>query len=116
MNIRQKWEALEFWCNVLGISLVSERDLIQRYNSSLKFCIYDERNERHGRLHFHAILNNKKVASIYLDTLEVDFLSSRIKQSDKRIIEEWVKNNKELLLEIHQKENGEFEIPFLGWS
>ncbi len=109
------YEILEFWCELLGISLASE-GLVHRYNHSLKFCIFDERNGKHNRLHFHAFLNNKKVASIYLDTLEVDFLSSRIQQSDKRRIIDWVKANEKELLGIRQKENGEFEIPFFGYS
>lgn len=56
------------------------------------------------------------MASIYLDNLEIDFLSSRIKQSDKKHIIEWVETHEEALIEIRQKENGEFEIPFLGYS
>lgn len=78
----RRYVFVEFWCSMLGISPASEGQIC-RCNQSLKFCIYDERNAKHSRLHFHALLNNKKVASIYLDTLEVDFLSSRIKQSDK---------------------------------
>ena len=80
------------------------------------FCIFDERNGKHSRPHFHALLNGNKVASIYLDNLEIDFLSSRIKQSDKKHIIEWVETHEEALIEIWQKENGEFEIPFLGYS
>ena len=53
---------------------------------------------------------------LYLDNLEIDFLSSRIKQSDKKHIIEWVETHEEALIEIRQKENGEFEIPFLGYS
>ncbi|MBP5349711.1 MAG: DUF4160 domain-containing protein [Clostridia bacterium] len=112
----EKYEFANFWCGVLGISQCSERALLQRFNQTLKFCIYDERNEPHNRLHFHAFLNEQKVASIYLDNLEVDFLSSRIKQSDKKQIIDWVKTHEKALLEIRQKENGEFEIPFLGYS
>lgn len=112
----KEYEFLEFWSSLLGISLASEGQLIDRYNQSLKFCIYDERNGKHSRLHFHALLNNNKVASIYLDTMEVDFLSSRIKQSDKKRIVSWVKANEKELSEIKQKENGEFDIPFIGYS
>lgn len=115
MRPYEKYEAVEFWSSLLGISPASEGQ-IGRYNQSLKFCIYDERDGKHSRLHFHALLNNQKVASIYLDTLEVDFLSSRIKQSDKKQITAWVKAHEKALLEIRQKENGEFEIPFLGYS
>ena len=115
MKPYKQYEFIEFWCYLLGISPASEGQ-IYRYNQSLKFCIYDERNEKHSRPHFHALLNNKKVASIYLDTFEVDFLSSRIKQSNKKQIIDWVKANEEALSEIRQNENGEFEIPFLGYS
>lgn len=116
MNPFEVFEITEFWCKLLGISIISERQLLQRSNQSLKFYIFDERDERHHRAHFHAFLNNQKVASIYLDNLEVDFLSSRIKQSDKKQIIDWVKTHEKALLEIRQKENGEFEIPFLGYS
>ena len=116
MNQTEKYNLLEFWSSALGISLASEGQLVCRYNQSLKFYIYDERNGQHNRIHFHALLNNNKVASIFLDNMEVDFLSSRIKQSDKKRIISWVKNNKKELSEIRQMENGEFEIPFLGYS
>lgn len=109
------YEILEFWCELLGISLASE-GLIHRYSQSLKFCIFDERNGKHNRPHFHAFLNNKKVASIYLDNLEIDFLSSRILKRDKKIIIEWVKAHEEELLRIRQMENGEFVIPFFGYT
>lgn len=115
MSPFEKYEFIVFWSSLLGISPASEGQ-IYRLNQSLKFCIYDERAERHSRLHFHALLNDKKVASIYLDTLEVDFLSPRIKQSDKKRIISWVKDNEKTLSEIRQMENGEFEIPFLGNS
>ena len=115
MNPYKRYEIIEFWCSMLGISPASEGQ-IGRYNQSLKFCIFDERNGKHSRPHFHALLNGNKVASIYLDNLEIDFLSSRIKQSDKKHIMEWVETHEEALIEIRQKENGEFEIPFLGYS
>ena len=82
MKPYQKYEIVEFWCALLGIGPASEGQ-IGRYNQSLKFCIFDERNGKHNRSHIHALLNGNKVASIYLDNLEIDFLSSRIKQSDK---------------------------------
>lgn len=116
MNRQLEYNFLEFWSQLLGISLASEGQLVCRYNQSLKFYIYDERNGQHNRMHFHALLNNKKVASIFLDNMEVDFLSSRIKQSDKKRIISWVRDNEESLLKIRQMENGEFEIPFLGYS
>ena len=115
MKPYEEYETIAFWCSLLGISLASEGQ-IGRCNQSLKFYIFDERNEKHSRPHFHALLNNQKVASIFLDTLEVDFLSSRIKQSDKKQIIDWVKDHENALMEIRQKENGEFEIPFLGYS
>lgn len=115
MKPYKRYEIIEFWCSMLGISPVSEGQ-IGRYNQSLEFCIFDERNGKHSRPHFHALLNGNKVASIYLDNLEIDFLSSRIKQSDKKHIIEWVETHEEALIEIRQKENGEFEIPFLGYS
>ena len=108
MKPYKRYEIIEFWCSMLGISPASEGQ-IGRYNQSLKFCIFDERNGKHSRPHFHALLNGNKVASIYLDNLEIDFLSSRIKQSDKKHIIEWVETHEEALIEIRQKENGEFD-------
>ena len=115
MRRYEVYEISEFWCSLLGISLASEGQ-IGRYNQSLKFCIFDERNGKHSRPHFHAFLNGDKVASIYLDNLEIDFLSSRIKQSDKKHIIEWVETHEEALMEIRQMENGEFVTPFFGCS
>lgn len=115
MGPSEQYEFIEFWSSLLGISLSSEGQ-IGRYNQSLKFCIFDERNGKHSRPHFHALLNGNKVASIYLDNLDIDFLSSRIKQSDKKHIIEWVEEHQEALKEIRQTGNGGFEIPFLGYS
>lgn len=109
------YDFIEFWCSLLGISPCSEGQIF-RCNQTLKFCIFDERNSKHSRMHFHALLNGQKVASIYLDNLEIDFLSSRIKQSDKKTIIKWVKEHEKELYQIRQKQNGEFEIPFIGYS
>ena len=115
MKASERYNIICFWCSMLGISPASEAQ-IGRYNQSLKFCIFDERNGKHNRLHFHALLNGNKVASIYLDNLEIDFLSSRIKQSEKKQIIDWVKEHEDALIEIRQNENGEFTIPFIGYS
>ena len=109
------YEIIEFWCSLLGISPASEGE-IGRCNQSLRFCVFDERNGKHNRPHFHALLNNVKVASIFLDTLEIDYLSSRIKQSDKKKIIEWVNNHKDYLLKIRQNINSDYDIQFLGYS
>lgn len=108
----QAFRARIFWCDLLGIKIIEQRQLIYRCNSSLKFMIFDERNAQHSRLHFHALINGEKVASVYLDNLEIDFMSSRIKKGDERKIVEWVTSNKDALMEIHQKNDGSFEIPF----
>ena len=65
MKPYKRYEIIEFWCSMLGISPASEGQ-IGRYNQSLKFCIFDERNGKHSRPHFHALLNGNKVASIYI--------------------------------------------------
>ena len=116
MRLSNAYDFMEFWCSLLEISLVSEGQTIDRFCDKIKFCIYDERNGKHHRSHFHALINDKKVASIYLDNFEIDFLSSRIKQSDKKLIIKWVKENKEELMKIRQLESGEYELPFLGYS
>ena len=62
-----------------GIIPIEERQRIARYNSTLSFYIFNEENGRHHREHFHAFLNGEKVASIYLDNFEVDYLNSKAK-------------------------------------
>ena len=116
MNIPQTYEARSFWCGLLGIVCLEQRQLIQDYNSTLKFAIFDERNGKHNRLHFHALIDDKKVASVYLDNLEIDFLTSKIKKNDKKKISKWVEKYKDQLIEIYQNEDGTFEIPFINYK
>lgn len=75
-----------------GIIPIEERQRIARYNSTLSFYIFSEGSGQHHREHFHAFLNGEKVASIYLDNFEVDYLNSKVKSSDKKKMEEWVRN------------------------
>ncbi|WP_407724876.1 DUF4160 domain-containing protein [Ruminococcus sp. JL13D9] len=112
MDLADAFEIRNFWCNLVGIRIIERRELIQRCNSSLKFCIYDEKFGKHDRPHFHAFINNQKVASVFLDTLEVDYLGTQVKKRDKKNIEKWVKDNKKSILEIRQLPDGTFEIPF----
>lgn len=104
--------AVKFWCSLVGIGPIEIRERIFRFNSTLSFYIYEEDNAQHNRLHFHAKINHEKVASIYLDNLEVDFMSSKIKASDKNTIVGWVERNRQVLQEICKKNGGGFEIPF----
>ena len=104
--------AVKFWCSLVGIEPIEIRERIFRFNSTLSFYIYEEDNAQHNRLHFHAKINHEKVASIYLDNLEVDFMSSKIKASDKNTIVGWVERNRQVLQEICKKNGGGFEIPF----
>lgn len=104
--------AVKFWCSLVGIELIEIRERIFRFNSTLSFYIYEEDNAQHNRLHFHAKINHEKVASIYLDNLEVDFMSSKIKASDKNTIVGWVERNRQVLQEICKKNSGGFDIPF----
>lgn len=101
-----------FWCPLFGIQSVELRERIAKFNSTLSFAIFHEDNGKHKRPHFHALINNEKVASIYLDTFEIDYLNGKVKQSDKKDIEEWVKKNITVLKEICIGENGRFDIPF----
>ena len=103
---------VKFWCNCSGIQPYETRDRLCRFNSRLSFYIFNEKEGRHNRLHFHAMINNEKVASIFLDNDEIDFMHSRIKSSDKKKIKEWLEKNVEFLRGIHLNENGQFEIPF----
>lgn len=103
---------INFWCGLVGIESYEIRDRLWKFNSTLSFYIYNENNEPHHRLHFHAKINNVKVATIYLDTFEVDFMSSKIKASDKKTIVGWVERNSKALQEICEKNGGGFEIPF----
>lgn len=104
--------AVKFWCSLVGIEPIEIRERIFRFNSTLSFYIYEEDNAQHNRLHFHAKINHEKVASIYLDNLEVDFMSSKIKASDKNTIVGWVERNSKALQEICKKNSGGFDIPF----
>ena len=104
--------AVKFWCSLVGIEPIEIRERIFRVNSTLSFYIYEEDNAQHNRLHFHAKINHEKVASIYLDNLEVDFMSSKIKASDKNTIVGWVERNRQVLQEICKKNSGGFDIPF----
>lgn len=104
--------AVKFWCSLVGIEPIEIRERIFRFNSTLSFYIYEEDNAQHNRLHFHAKINHEKVASIYLDNLEVDFMSSKIKASDKNTIVGWVERNRQVLQEICKKNSGGFDIPF----
>lgn len=104
--------AVKFWCSLVGIEPIEIRERIFRFNSTLSFYIYEEDNAQHNRLHFHAKINHEKVASIYLDNLEVDFMSSKIKASDKNTIVGWVERNRQVLQEICKKNCGGFDIPF----
>ena len=61
MKPYKRYEIIEFWCSMLGISPASEGQ-IGRYNQSLKFCIFDERSGKHSRPHFHALLNGVQEA------------------------------------------------------
>lgn len=103
---------IDFWCGLVGIQSYEIRDRLWKFNSTLSFYIYNESNKPHHRLHCHAKINNVKVATIYLDTLEVDFLSSKIKKSDEKTIKNWVEKNSKALQEICKKNDGKFEIPF----
>lgn len=104
--------AVSFWCSLVGIEPIEIRERMFRYNSRLSFYIFEEENAKHNRLHFHAKINNEKVASVYLDNLEVDFMNGKIKASDKKIIVEWVERNSVALQAICKKNGGGFEIPF----
>lgn len=101
-----------FWCQLIGIVAVEQRARLGRFNSTLTFYIYQEEHGKHNRMHFHALINNEKVASVYLDNFEIDYLNSKVKQSDKKNIEEWIKKNITVLKEICIGENGRFDIPF----
>ena len=80
----------------------------------LSFYIFNEIQNKHHREHFHAFLNDEKVASIYLDNFEIDYLNSKVKSKDKKEIEFWVQKHIDDLQKIKFDENGKFEIPFLG--
>lgn len=97
-----------------GIIPIEERQRIARYNSTLSFYIFNEENGRHHRELFHAFLNGENVASIYLDDFEVDYLNSKVKSSDKRKIEEWVRSHIDDLRKIKLDEQGKYDIPFIG--
>lgn len=104
--------SVKFWCSLVGIEPIEIRERIFRFNSRLSFYIFEEDNAQHNRLHFHAKINNEKVASVFLDNFEVDFMSSKIKASDKKTIVGWVERNSKALQEICKKNGGGFEIPF----
>lgn len=97
-----------------GIIPIEERQRIARYNSILSFYIFSEGSGQRHREHFHAFLNGEKVASIYLDNFEVDYLNSKVKSSDKKKIEEWVCNHIDDLRKIKLDEQGKYDIPFIG--
>lgn len=106
--------AVKVFSAPFGIIPIEERQQIARYNSTLSFYIFNEENGQHHREHFHACLNGEKVASIYLDNFEVDYLNSKVKSSDKKKIEEWVRNHIDDLQKIKLDEQGKYDIPFIG--
>lgn len=97
-----------------GILPIEERQRIARYNSTLSFYIFNEEKGQHYREHFHAFLNGEKVASIYLDNFEVDYLNSKVKSRDKKKIEEWIRTHIDDLRKIKFDEQGKYNIPFIG--
>ena len=105
-------QATRFWSGIVGIIAIEKRELICRYNSTLSFYIFHEDTGKHSREHFHAIINGEKVASIYLDTLEIDYLNSKIKKSDEQKIKNWVNDKHEELRRICVGKDGRFDIPF----
>lgn len=107
-----KYQASKFWCDVMGVIKVETRKLMYHYNSTLSFYIYHEKNGKHFRDHLHAKINNQKVATIYLDTYEIDHLCSKVKESYKKKIQEWVKDNEDALRDVCIDENGAYNIPF----
>ena len=107
---------VNFWCQLVGIRPIELRERIVRYNSILSFYIFHEENGKHNRLHFHALINNEKVASIYLDNFEIDYLNGKVKQSDKKNIAEWVENNVDALKKIRERPDGKFDIPFNAFT
>lgn len=106
--------AAQMFCKPFGIIPVEKRQRIARVNSKLSFYIFNEIQNKHHREHFHAFLNDEKVASIYLDNFEIDYLNSKVKSKDKKEIEFWVQKHIDDLQKIKFDENGKFEIPFLG--
>ena len=106
------YKATNVFCASFGIVLVEQRQRIASYKSILKFYIFSEKTQ-HNRLHFHAFINDEKVASIYLDNFEVDFFNSKVKKNDQKNILDWVKHNTEHLKKIKLNEDGSFEIPFI---
>lgn len=106
--------AAQVFCKPFGIIPVEERQRIARVNSKLSFYIFIEIQNKHHREHFHAFLNDEKVASIYLDNFEIDYLNRKVKSKDKKEIEFWVQKHIDDLQKIKFDENGKFEIPFLG--
>lgn len=107
-----EYSASSFWGELIGIITIEQRDRLFRCNANLSFYIFNENNGKHSREHFHAFINKEKVASIFLDTFEIDYLNSKIKQSDKHKIVKWVEKNKEVLKKVCISKDGEYTIPF----
>jgi len=106
------YHASSFWGELIGLISIEQRARLYRYNANLSFYIFLENNGKHQREHFHAIINNEKIASVFFDTFEIDYINSKVKQSDKLRIAEWVKNNEEVLKKVCIGKDGEYIIPF----
>lgn len=66
--------------------------------------------DKHHRPHAHILVNNKKVGWIWLDTFEID--SPR---EDKKILNDYLKENKQNLLQIWEKNNGKIDIDYFSY-
>ncbi len=92
--------------------IVEQRGRIQRFNSVLSIYVYNEDNAKHNRPHAHITLNNKKIGEIFIDTWEICDRNNILNHKYKEQINEWLKQNKNKIIDEWNKCNHNFEIEF----
>ena len=111
MNYFDVLNLLKVFGNYFGFTPYEVRGQIVRFNSKLSIYIYNEDNVKHNRPHAHVEINNQKVAIIWLDTFELD---DGLDKKDKKIVNEYLKNNKQKFISEWNRCNNRITIEFMS--
>ncbi len=109
MSLVFKRQLIHTFLKYYNFFIIETRERIQRFNNRLSLYVYNESDTKHHRPHAHVVINNIKRGVIFLDTFEVENLDNK---KDVKEINEWLKNNKNTLIEAWKRNNNRIDIDF----
>lgn len=102
-------EFLNVFTNHFNVINIEERERVFCFNSRLSVYVNNEENTSHNRPHAHITINGKRIGRIWIDTFEID---NEIEKRDCKIINQWLQNHKQDLIDAWKRNNNKIDIAF----